>query len=146
MVPRRAGSYALIMRLSAPAVFDVGHLGRYEFESGWYAYAGSARGPGGLAARLQRHLRARKSKHWHLDYLRPHAAPVAVWYTLGEAKHECSWARALAELPGASVPAPRFGASDCSCSTHLIRYLNPPSVRTFSRLVPVPVLEEAFPA
>jgi len=37
---------------------------------GYYIYIGSAFGPGGVRARMLRHLRADKPKHWHIDYLR----------------------------------------------------------------------------
>ncbi len=35
---------------------------------------------------------------------------------------ECRWSQALAELPGACVPLPGFGASDCrlGCPAHLV--------------------------
>jgi len=36
---------------------------------GVYLYVGSARGFGGLKARVARHLRAVKKVHWHVDYL-----------------------------------------------------------------------------
>ncbi len=144
MAPRQAGSYVLIMRLPDPVGIDVGHLGRCEFDRGWYAYAGSARGPGGLAARIDRHRRTTKPLHWHVDYLRAYATAVAVWYTVGERRRECRWARALSELPGARLPAPRFGASDCRCRAHLIGYPHPPKLSTFSHLVEAGVLQEAF--
>ncbi|MFO8145391.1 MAG: DUF123 domain-containing protein, partial [Candidatus Syntrophosphaera sp.] len=53
---------------------------------------GSARGPGGLAARIARHQREPKPRHWHIDYLRAHAELIAVWYTVGSLGRECSWA------------------------------------------------------
>lgn len=142
MVPREPGTYALILHLPGPVTVAVGRLGQFRFDPGWYAYAGSARGPGGLAARVQRHCRTRKALHWHIDYLHPHGEPVAVWYAVGSQKRECRWAKALSELPGASSPAPRFGASDCQCPTHLIAYPNPPASSDFSRAVDVPVFEE----
>ncbi|MBN1976046.1 MAG: GIY-YIG nuclease family protein, partial [Anaerolineae bacterium] len=95
-------------------------MGCFCFSSGWYAYVGSAQGPGGLAARLARHLRPLKSLHWHIDYLRAQAQPVQAWYTTGTQKRECAWARALSSFPAASIPVPRFGASDCRCPAHLI--------------------------
>ncbi len=146
MAPRQAGSYVLIMRLPEPVAIDVGQLGRFPFDRGWYAYAGSARGPGGLAARLDRHRRTEKPLHWHVDYLRAYASPVAVWYTVGEQRRECRWARGLLELPGARLPVPRFGASDCGCPTHLLGYPNPPKLPTFRHLVTAEVIKEALGA
>jgi len=37
---------------------------------GWYVYVGSALGPGGLAAKVGRHLGGRKMCRWHTAYLR----------------------------------------------------------------------------
>jgi len=34
---------------------------------------------------------------------------------------ECLIAEAVVQTPGASVPVPRFGASDCRCAGHLVR-------------------------
>jgi len=146
MLPDQPGTYALILRLPHPATLDVGRLGRFQFPAGWYAYAGSARGPGGLAARISRHLRSPKPLRWHVDYLRAYAWPVAVWYTVGAGKRECAWAKALARLPGASAPIPRFGASDCRCPTHLIHFATPPDLRAFTRAVGGPVSEETLNA
>jgi Uri superfamily endonuclease len=144
MTPRDPGSYVLIMALPGSATIDVGQLGRFTFSPGWYAYAGSARGPGGLQARVRRHRRESKARHWHVDYLRAYAQPVGVWYSVGPQRRECRWAEALSELPGACIPAPRFGASDCQCAAHLFRFPAPPTQSDFAPLVDVPVWEEIF--
>jgi Uri superfamily endonuclease len=144
MPPERAGTYVLILQLPRRATIAVGRLGRFRFPAGWYAYAGSARGPGGLVARISRHRRSSKPRHWHVDYLRAYARPVAVWYAIGDQKRECAWAEALSRLPGASVPAPRFGASDCRCPTHLLYFDAPPDRASFARAVDEAVLEERF--
>lgn len=146
MVPRQPGSYVLIMRLARPVAVDVGRLGRFAFDPGWYGYAGSARGPGGLAARVQRHLRAQKAQHWHIDYLRAQATPTAVWYTVGLRRWECRWADVLSELHGAWMPAPRFGASDCGCLTHLVGYPTPPRSSVFAHLLGAHIVEESLGA
>lgn len=142
MLPDRPGTYALILRLDEGATIAVGCLGSFTFSSGWYIYLGSARGPGGLAARVARHRRRSKKLHWHVDYLRAHARPAAVWYTLGKEKRECSWAQALAGFDGASMPASGFGASDCHCPAHLIHFAEPPTLAAFIRAVDTPMLEE----
>lgn len=117
----------------------VGKLGLFAFPSGWYAYAGSARGPGGLAARVSRHECKSKLRHWHIDYLRAQAQPATVWYTLSDAKLECDWAKALRELPGASIPVRGFGASDCRCPSHLIHFSARPAISAFAGRVRNPV-------
>jgi Uri superfamily endonuclease len=132
MLPRQSGTYVLILRLPNPATIDVGQLGEWRFPAGWYAYVGSARGPGGLVARISRHLRSSKPSHWHIDYLCQKARPVEVWYATGVQKRECAWAHALSNLPGALVPAPRFGASDCRCSSHLVHFGAPPNMASFA--------------
>jgi len=142
MLPDRPGTYALILKLPHPTTIGVGQLGRFQFPAGWYAYAGSAHGPGGLVARISRHLRLPKPLHWHVDYLRVCARPIAAWHAVGIRKRECAWAKALARLPGASAPIPRFGASDCCCPAHLIHFAAPPDLKTFARAVGEPVSQE----
>lgn len=157
MLPDRPGTYVLILDLPRPTTIDIGRVGCFPFPAGWYAYAGSARGPGGLAARVSRHLRSPKPLHWHIDYLRAEARPVEVWYTVGSQSRECAWARVLAGLPGATIPVPRFGASDCHCPAHLIHFRAPPGgegtsplregtaspdLGTFIRAVDEPVSQE----
>ena len=144
MLPDRPGTYVLILRLPRLTTIGVGRLGCFRFPAGWYAYAGSACGPGGLAARVARHLRSSKPLRWHVDYLRASARPSAIWYAVGPQKRECAWAQALSGLPGAFIPAPRFGASDCHCPAHLVYFAAPPDVETFARVVDEPVLEETL--
>ena len=135
MFPDRPGTSVLVLRLSSPVAITVGQLGCFEFPAGWYAYAGSAQGPGGLGARLSRHVRSPKTLHWHIDYLRTHAAPVEIWHVGGGGKRECAWANALSRLPAASLPVPRFGSSDCRCPTHLVHFAAPPGAAVFADLV-----------
>jgi len=136
----------LILRLPRPATIGVGRLGHFQFPAGWYAYAGSAHGPGGLVARISRHLCPSKPLHWHVDYLRAYARPVEIWYAIGTRKRECAWAQALFGLPGASLPVPRFGASDCQCLAHLIHFAAPPDLATFVRVVGEPISQEKLNA
>lgn len=120
--PSMAGTYALCLRLTEQRSITVGSLGPVAFASGVYVYVGSAFGPGGLRARLRRHLRGSDTRHWHIDYLRAVARPCGVWYTTGERRLECVWSQALAEVPGMHVPVAGFGASDCEagCEAHLV--------------------------
>ncbi|MBN1178034.1 MAG: GIY-YIG nuclease family protein [Anaerolineae bacterium] len=129
------GTYALLLSLSHPLPLTVGKLGRFDFPAGVYVYVGSARGPGGLSARLARHLRHPKPLHWHIDYLRAACQPLAVWTVEDEQPRECAWATAVARLPGASQPAPGFGASDCRCPTHLFHFPTPPSLARFREII-----------
>jgi Uri superfamily endonuclease len=141
-LPRLAATYVLILRLPRALTITIGRLGRFEFPAGWYCYAGSARGPGGLTARISRHRRATKVPHWHVDYLRAAAELVEIWYILGARKRECAWARAMANLPGASLPVPRFGASDCRCPAHLVHFSAAPDAAAFAHQVGEPISRE----
>ncbi len=123
--PPGPGSYILIIELAQPARIRIGALGERAFERGYYLYIGSALA--GLRSRLERHLRAEKRLHWHIDYLLQHAAIREVWYAAGPDRRECAWARALANLPGAAPFPGAFGASDCACRTHLFRCPQQPS-------------------
>lgn len=132
-LPSEPGSYVLVMYLAEPTTIAVGKLGTFEFDAGWYAYAGSALGPGGLAARLAYHQRPDKSFRWHVDYLLVHATLVEIWWAVENKRKECVWASALRAIPGARVPMPNFGASDCRCLAHLIRLKRQPTFANFSR-------------
>jgi Uri superfamily endonuclease len=120
-LPARAGTYVLLLHLKKPARLRIGALGRFDFPAGWYLYVGSARGPGGLAARVGRHLRSSPKRYWHIDYLRRVASVEDVWWREGVERRECAWARAIGAWEGVEVVAPRFGASDCGCEAHLWR-------------------------
>lgn len=114
------GTYALILYLTRPQTIRVGKLGTFKFPRGYYIYLGSALN--GLAARLARHLRSHKRRFWHIDYVLEHAHIKQVWTHQGTERLECMWARAALALPRARIIAPRLGASDCDCPTHLIYF------------------------
>lgn len=125
------GTYALILRLSAPQAIEVGRLGLVAFRPGFYAYVGSALGPGGLAARIEHHVRAESRPHWHIDYLRRAAPIVSIWFVESQERLECIWARALGLLSGYDQPARAFGASDCRCDSHLAYFESEPDLQAF---------------
>lgn len=114
-----SGTYLLILRLSAVRRICIGKLGRHSLQPGLYAYVGSARGPGGLAARLRHHAQVARRPHWHIDYLRVVARPVEVWTTPDRREHE--WAAALQRHPSFETPIKGFGSSDCRCYSHLFQ-------------------------
>jgi len=113
------GTYALWFWLDQPLTLYAGRLGEVGLGAGAVVYVGSAHGPGGLRARVSRHLREDKKSHWHIDALTALASVTAVWYTLASNRLECQWAARLQAVPGAAIPVPGFGASDCSCPAHL---------------------------
>jgi Uri superfamily endonuclease len=106
------------LTLYAQQTYCIGALGSYQLFPGLYIYVGSAWGPGGLAARVKRHLLGSAHMRWHIDYLRQFTNPTAIWLAPGW-HLECVWAQALSHLPHASIPILGFGASDCRCATHL---------------------------
>jgi len=117
---RAPGTYLLLLWLIQPASVDVGRLGAIAFRPGWYIYVGSALG--GLGQRLSRHARSIKRHHWHIDALRDVTSLVAVAARPGRERLECAIADQLSARPGACRPVRRFGASDCRCAGHLIRF------------------------
>ncbi len=123
-IPSGFGSYALHLNAAKPQKLQVGRLGEYPFPAGDYLYFGSAMGPGGLRARLSRHLRGDGRKHWHIDWLRAVTVVRGYFCLETNSRCECLWSQALINHPGAGVPVPGFGASDCSnekpCAAHLI--------------------------
>ncbi len=114
----KKGSYTLIIKIPEDKVVEVGRLGSLEFPAGFYAYNGSAFGPGGLK-RVERHKEKSSEKdsaHWHIDYLliQKEADIIKVFKT--EKNHECSLSRKMMrELD----PMKGFGCSDCDCVSHL---------------------------
>jgi Uri superfamily endonuclease len=134
VIPALPGTYALVMRCTASRRLAIGRLGALEAAPGYYIYTGSALGPGGLAARVRRHLRTSHIVHWHVDYLRPVLSIDEVWYCVDGARHEHAWALGLAALPGVSIPLARFGASDCRCPAHLFHTAAEPGPIAFQVL------------
>ncbi len=94
-LPSLPDTYVLVLRFSERAEIVVGRLGVLEAQPGCYVYAGSALGPGGLAARVGRHLRREKTRRWHIDYLRAEVRVEEVWYATGHSNRECRWASVL---------------------------------------------------
>ena len=118
-LPAEPGAYLLLIELAAPLALDIPRLGAATLAPGRYAYGGSAYGPGGLKARIGRHLRRDKAQRWHVDRLT--AAGRVIGVRAVPDGRECELVRDLLELPRASVPIPGFGSSDCrACPAHLV--------------------------
>ncbi|HCX88369.1 MAG TPA: DUF123 domain-containing protein [Gammaproteobacteria bacterium] len=114
------GTYILVMRCLRRSCIPIGVLGPMPLHRGWYLYVGSAFGPGGLGARLRRHLRADKTKHWHIDTLVAQCAVAEIWYRCEGRDLEHIWARTLLSHQDTVIPLAGFGASDCRCCSHLV--------------------------
>lgn len=132
------GTYALLLACQSVGPVRVGRLGTLQLERGFYVYVGSALGPGGLASRIQHHGQIAVRPHWHVDYLRAACDLLEVWFTPDATRHEHSWAEAVARLPGAGMPMPGFGSSDCDCEAHLFWFQRMPSFRAFRQRVNTP--------
>ena len=112
--PGEAGAYALLIALQAPLAVKAGAK-TASLTAGVYVYCGSAQGPGGLAARLARHMRKEKRAHWHVDQLTCAGKVIGAFVFPGG--DECAVSAALADLP---TPLEGFGSSDCRrCRSHL---------------------------
>jgi len=130
-VPDNArGTYALVVHLANNCTLEVGMLGRFDFASGFYVYIGSAFGPGGLAARINHHLRKTDRPRWHIDYLRRAATITAVLFSRSELPVEHQWAATVAKMNRARIPVSGFGSSDCKCLSHLCYFSRKPGNRT----------------
>mgnify|MGYP001032364332 CR=1 FL=1 len=116
------GTYAIIVELTNDKRISVGKLGRINFRKGYYLYVGS--GQNSLETRIARHLRKRKKKFWHIDYLlvKREARIKEVWVAENR-RVECLTARKILEEVNIPLIARKFGSSDCRCPTHLF-YLN----------------------
>jgi hypothetical protein len=68
-ISNKPGAYGLTVLLTAPLPLEIGKFDRVTLKKGLYFYGGSAFGPGGLKARLARHIRPKNSLHWHIDHL-----------------------------------------------------------------------------
>jgi len=123
------GTYALLLRLEGLEEIVVGRLEKFAFPLGYYLYLGSALG--GLRNRLARHSRPEKRLCWHIDYLLQRAQLLEVWNMASEEHLECLWAEVARNLPGAQVPIPRFGSSDCRCPSHLVSFAAKPDFALF---------------
>ena len=109
---------------------QIGRLGGMQLSKGWYIYFGSAFGPGGLAARVGRHLRCHKTRHWHIDHLIWATTVQEVWYSQQRRNLEHCWAQTALNQPTALNLLRGFGASDCHCLSHLVRLPTYGAVKT----------------
>jgi len=122
------GIYTLIVYLSDETWLKVGKLGIQRFPPGYYTYTGSALGMGtsSLKQRVARHLKKRKSKFWHIDFLLAHknAFVTAAIAAQVHKEAECNINRSIRERLRAEIPVAGFGASDCkqNCESHLLHF------------------------
>ena len=142
------GIYCLVFR-NPVCLIKVGALGALAFRAGWHIYVGSALGSGGLL-RLRRHIslaRLRdKRQKWHIDYLltSPCFSLAYVVYAVTGDHLECKLACGLDE-----GGIPKFGCSDCSCTSHLLYSKSDPKqeiLAAFRKLELDPVIKTIITA
>ena len=112
------GIYTLEISVDTSISLKVGKLGVLNFDKGRYVYVGSAQSS--LERRVERHMRKRKKRFWHIDYLLAsgHVKIVDVFLKGGAKPEECRFA---VELAKGSLPVIGFGSSDCKCVSHLYK-------------------------
>jgi Uri superfamily endonuclease len=114
-----AGAYQLWLRVAKARWIPIGRLGRFLFPPGVYVYTGRA--ARGLRARVTRHARGARAKHWHIDYLlaAKDVRPERIVLASRDSSMECSLNQSVGE--NAACPVRGFGSSDCreGCPAHL---------------------------
>ena len=113
------GTYIIVLRIENPVKIRIGKLGHFLFNKGYYLYTGSAHGPGGIKSRVTRHIKKKKTKRWHIDYLGSAGKITDIFLSYSTTKIECFWAEILDSQPYTSIPVKGFGSSDCLCISHL---------------------------
>ena len=85
-------------------------------EKGLYLYVGSAKR--GLEQRLARHMKKRKNRFWHIDYItsRRDAAVQAIYLS---PYPECETLSTVSQL--GTLFGRKLGSSDCKCPSHFVK-------------------------
>ncbi len=118
-IPGVSGAYTFVLYLQSPLPLSIKKFSGAVLDSGLYLYSGSAYGPGGIKARLSRHLRRKKKVHWHIDHVTSKSNILAA-AALPEGR-ECHTIGKVLKDRQAGIPIPGFGSSDCgTCSSHFL--------------------------
>ncbi|ADY72939.1 protein of unknown function DUF123 [Desulfurobacterium thermolithotrophum DSM 11699] len=117
-LPETKGTYCILFVIDT-LLFKVKSGKQFLLKKGVYVYVGSAFGSGGLRKRISRHLRKKKKKHWHLDFISTDSSfkVLEIWI-IEDRKLECSLANSISET---EKPVIGFGSTDCNCPSHLFR-------------------------
>ncbi len=118
-LPAGPGAYVLMLDLERSVPIRIATLPRIHLPPGRYAYVGSAKGKGGIRARVRRHLRTPKKVHWHVDHLT--AAGSVVEVLAYPDMDECDVVERMLRRRRTTTPVAGFGSSDCKrCAAHLL--------------------------
>ncbi|PKU24257.1 DUF123 domain-containing protein [Telmatospirillum siberiense] len=117
-LPSVPGAYVLLVELHRETPVQLPGRPSIALPAGRYLYCGSARGPGGIKARVGRHMRPDKTVRWHIDQLTTAGQVLGAWiFPNGD---ECALAARLDAFP---APIAGFGSSDCpTCRSHLLAW------------------------
>lgn len=117
-LPAVPGAYVLLVEIAQEVVVRLPRRPEAVLAPGRYLYCGSACGPGGIAARVSRHMRRDKAVRWHIDRLTEAGSVLGAWVFPNG--NECALVARLSVLP---VPMTGFGSTDCrSCASHLLAW------------------------
>jgi Uri superfamily endonuclease len=109
------GAYLLLIELREVIFVWLPNKPSVTLAPGRYIYAGSAYGPGGLKARVSRHMRRAKARRWHIDQLTETGNVIGASVFPGAI--ECDLVDMYSAL---STPIAGFGSTDCKrCHSHL---------------------------
>ncbi|WFO74540.1 GIY-YIG nuclease family protein [Desulfurococcaceae archaeon MEX13E-LK6-19] len=124
-IPAEKGVYVLVIKVVEDTSINVGKLGSFVFGKGYYAYVGSAMGPGGLKARIKRHISKVKKLRWHIDYLTSNnytEITAIIYSTTSVNGMESRIAKILEEKLAPSIKG--FGSTDTNDYTHLFKCIS----------------------
>ena len=117
-IPKEVGAYVLLIYMADSLPVKLAGRPEVTLAPGHYLYCGSAHGPGGIKARVGRHMQKGKAIRWHVDRLTTKGIVLGAWVFPGG--DECQLVAMLAGMP---VPIPGFGSSDCeTCESHLLEW------------------------
>lgn len=114
----RGGTYVLILHAARRAVVTFRRGSSIATRPGYYTYVGSAFGPGGIRARVSRHARTDKRRHWHIDHLTAVTQVTGAMISYACSRYEHGWAAYLEDMTALEAVA-GFGCTDCRCHSHL---------------------------
>lgn len=118
---RAKGAYLIALNLTTVPELPRSLKRTAKLEPGWHLYAGSAWGGAGIRARVARHLRQDKKRHWHIDHLTLAASDITALAV--PAGTECALVERLLGTGRFRIAMPGFGSSDCGgCESHLLRF------------------------
>ena len=139
------GTYIFFARLDSDRDIHINKAGHArQCPKGWYAYVGSAFGPGGLKSRLNRHFLKNGKAHWNIDFFRQAVKPhPKAWVSFQSRKLEPLWSSVFQVMPGVSMPIANFGNADArsdsshtrKAPTHLFHFKRRPRLDVFQSLL-----------